>query len=66
MEIKTNGGRKMYLAEQIDGRPEDDLSAKWSVIDSKTGEVVASWRETPITGMTQQEAEETAESWNRV
>ncbi len=55
-----------YYADQIDGRPEDDLSAKWSVLESDTGKVVASWRETPITGLTQQEAEETADAWNRM
>lgn len=57
----------MYVAEQLDGRPETDpLDRMWSVVDTRTGEVVASWRETPITGLTYQQAHDTAENWNRL
>jgi hypothetical protein len=61
--MHTTGTAKYYAA-QLEGRPEDDLSARWSVVDGATGRTVVSWRDTPLTGMTQQDAEETAAAWN--
>lgn len=53
-----------YEAIQNEGRPEtDDLEKMWNVIDTTTDEVVASWRQTPIMGMTQKDAEELAKAW---
>lgn len=59
-------GKPKYEAHQMDGRPETDpIERMWSVVDTDTDQIVASYRETPITGMTFKDAEELAAAWNK-